>query len=178
MTRALLHPTVLLALFVPGLSYVEPGLLLVRRPRAKSASGGRGMMHSAPPSPLLATAPRAKPSMEIDAGRDSTFVESLTRLGAAGALSLAVETLGFWLFVMGPCASFMFHRETGDWIPGDREAARQFAQIFATVWVFCRIPPVEGARWALVFALAPWLQDHVIEPRRGAETRTADDKAR
>lgn len=173
MTRALLIPTLLLALFVPGLSYVEPGLLLVRRPRAKSASGGGGMMHSAPPSPLLATPPRAKPSLEV-AGRDSTFVESLTRLGAAGALSLAVETLGFWLLVMGPCASFMFHRETGDWIPGDREAARQFAQIFATVWVFCRIPPVEGARWALVFALAPWLQDHVIEPR---QAETADDKA-
>ena len=64
------------------------------------------------------------------------------------ALSLVVETVGFWLFVMGPAAAFMFHRETGDWVPGDREAARQFAQFFASVWVFCRIPPVEGARWA------------------------------
>ena len=166
MTRAPLLSALLLALargHPARLSFVEPGL--VRTRKGTRASGGRGivLLRAAPST----TAPRAKPSsVEVDAGSSSgsssSFVESVTRLGAAGALSLVVETVGFWLFVMGPAAAFMFHRETGDWVPGDREAARQFAQFFASVWVFCRIPPVEGARWALVFALAPWLQDHVI----------------
>ena len=92
------------------------------------------------------------------------IVEGLKKYGFAGLLAVVIDTVVFWIFLMIPSTAFLFHRTTGVWIPGRADTA-VVSKIFGGVWLFCRLPPVEAARWAWKVWLVRWLG------KRGDEER-------
>ena len=91
--------------------------------------------------------------------------EKTTELGKAGALSLLVESLLFYILFLLPVCSFIFQRETGTFLPdmANPEAVAEFTKTFGSCWLMARFPPVDAARWAWVFWMTPWFADRLDE---------------
>lgn len=92
--------------------------------------------------------------------------------GKAGLLSLVAETVVFWIAILIPASLFIFHQQTGTWAPdtSDPESWTAFTTILGSCYVFCKIPPIEAARWAWVIAWTPWMAENVL-----GETPETDD---
>lgn len=90
-------------------------------------------------------------------------LDAARKYGAAGLVSLVVETVIFWLVFILPASAFIFHQSSGAWVPelDDADAIAAFWSGAGGVWLFCKIPPIEAARWAWVFAMTPWVQKNV-----------------
>jgi hypothetical protein len=84
--------------------------------------------------------------------------------GRAAFASLVAETVLFWIVFLIPAAVFLYHQNTGIWMPdrSDPEAWASFMSILGGCYVFCKIPPIEAARWAWVFAWTPWFQEKLF----------------
>lgn len=91
--------------------------------------------------------------------------------GKAGLISLVVETVLFWILFLLPTASYLFHQQTGIWVPvrSDSTQWALFTQLFTTCYIFCKMPPIEAARWAWVLAMIPWIGENVLGGTSGAE---------
>ena len=91
--------------------------------------------------------------------------------GKAGALSLVAETVVFWVAILIPASLVVFHQQTGAWVPdqSDPESWAAFTAILGSVYVFCKIPPIEAARWAWVIAWTPWMAENVLGEKPQAD---------
>ena len=63
-------------------------------------------------------------------------------------------------------ACFLYHRSHGAWAPdvADAKSCGDFTSIVVQAYIFCKIPPIEAARWAWVFAMTPWIADQLNQP--------------
>ena len=84
--------------------------------------------------------------------------------GKAGVLSLVAETVVFWIVILIPASLAVYHQQTGAWAPdqSDPESWAAFTAILGSCYVFCKIPPIEAARWAWVIAWTPWMAENVL----------------
>ena len=83
--------------------------------------------------------------------------------GKAGAIALVAETVLFWLCLLIPASLFTHHQQSGSWNPQlDPESWARFTSILSGCYVFCKIPPIEAARWAWVFAWTPWIAENIL----------------
>ena len=65
----------------------------------------------------------------------ATVSSMARRYGAAGALSLVIETVIFWLVFILPATAFMFHQSSGMWIPHGATAVSSFWSAAGGVWL-------------------------------------------
>jgi len=91
--------------------------------------------------------------------------EKVSSQGRAGLISLVVETVLFWLIFLLPAALFLFHEQTGCWMPDrtDPTMWAAFTRTLSACYVFCKMPPIEAARWAWVFAMTPWISENLVD---------------
>jgi len=91
--------------------------------------------------------------------------EQISSQGRAGLISLVVETVLFWLIFLLPAALFLFHEQTGCWMPDKTDPTMwaDFTRILSACYVFCKMPPIEAARWAWVFAMTPWISENLVD---------------
>lgn len=91
--------------------------------------------------------------------------------GKAGVLSLVAETVVFWIAILIPASLFLYHQQTGLWAPdsGDPESWAAFTTILGSCYVFCKIPPIEAARWAWVLAWTPWMAENLLGESPGSD---------
>jgi hypothetical protein len=99
--------------------------------------------------------------------------------GKAGALSLVAETVVFWVAILIPASLVVFHQQTGAWAPdqSDPESWAAFTAILGSCYVFCKIPPIEAARWAWVIAWTPWMAENVLGEKPQADTKDVSAQA-
>jgi len=118
--------------------------------------------HRQQPSPLPA------PTFSVRLPWLDNLREQMVSQGQAGFLSLVVETILFWLMFLLPAAAFLYHEQVGTWVPSysDPEEWTTFTSILGTCYVFCKMPPIEAARWAWVFAMTPWIAENVVGDTR------------
>ena len=56
--------------------------------------------------------------------------------------------------------------------------ARNLAALqLGSCYVFCKIPPIEAARWAWVFAWTPWIAENALGDKPEPDDISADGKA-
>ena len=56
--------------------------------------------------------------------------------------------------------------------------ARNLAGLqLGSCYVFCKIPPIEAARWAWVFAWTPWIAENVLGDKPEPDEYSADGEA-
>jgi hypothetical protein len=99
------------------------------------------------------------------------LLQKLQGNGRAAFASLVAETVVFWIVFLIPAAVFIYHQNTGIWMPdrSDPEAWASFMSIIGGCYMFCKIPPIEAARWAWVFAWTPWFQENFFSNEAEAE---------
>merc|ERR1712048_1121362 len=100
--------------------------------------------------------------------------DQVKKYGAAGFVSVVVESVLYWVFILIPAAAYMYHTNTGTvdapWLPtmSDPDSVREFGKLLGGAYLFSKIPPIEAARWAWAFAMAPWFEKH-LQPVLGNE---------
>jgi hypothetical protein len=108
------------------------------------------------------------PAVEKAQGQDDEpWYENLRRKvqsqGQAGFIALLAETVVFWVACLIPAALIIWHEQSGSWNPNsDPESWATFMATLGSCYVFCKIPPIEAARWAWVFAWTPWIAENVL----------------
>eukprot|EP00747_Dinoflagellata_sp_TGD_P196418 gnl/TRDRNA2_/TRDRNA2_66449_c0_seq1.p1 gnl/TRDRNA2_/TRDRNA2_66449_c0~~gnl/TRDRNA2_/TRDRNA2_66449_c0_seq1.p1 ORF type:complete len:318 (-),score=33.96 gnl/TRDRNA2_/TRDRNA2_66449_c0_seq1:88-1041(-) len=94
-------------------------------------------------------------------------LSSVSKYGVAGILSLVVEQVVVWFFIILPVTSYIFHTSFGvgggPWLPslGDPESLAEFGKVLGGVWVGSKFPPFEAARWAWIISMVPWFQERL-----------------
>ena len=70
-----------------------------------------------------------------------------------------------------PASAYLFHQQSGGWLPqpDDTESVAAFTTILGANYLFCKVPPIEAARWAWVFWATPWFAEHVTGEQAGSE---------
>jgi hypothetical protein len=99
-------------------------------------------------------------------GMFSDLGGKIKQYGAAGFISLVVESVAYWVAIIIPASAFMYHRGYGAgeaWLPalGDPESVAEFGKLLGATYVFSKIPPIEAARWAWAIAMIPWFQERL-----------------
>lgn len=92
---------------------------------------------------------------------------TLKQYGAAGFVSVLVESVLYWIFIIVPVSAYMYHEgpgaSGGAWLPtlSDPESVAEFGKMLGGTYLFSKIPPIEAARWAWAFAMIPWFQERM-----------------
>jgi hypothetical protein len=94
-------------------------------------------------------------------------VSAVKQYGVAGFVSVVVESVLYWLFILVPASAYMYHAGPGAideaWLPtlSDPESVAEFGKLIGGAYVFSKIPPIEAARWAWAAAMVPWFQERL-----------------
>lgn len=96
------------------------------------------------------------------------FRETVKKYGVAGVLALAVEVVAFNIFILLPATLFVFHQQSGLFIPTPATSGK-FYGAFASVYLFCKFPPIEAARFAFAFKIIPWVETKMPEEWRSID---------
>jgi hypothetical protein len=93
--------------------------------------------------------------------------------GAAGVVSVVVESVLYWALILFPASAYMYHNGAGagSWLPtpSDPDAVAEFGKLLASAYIFSKIPPIEAGRWAWAIAMIPWFQDRLPSSWTSAE---------
>ena len=91
--------------------------------------------------------------------------EKVLELGPAGAISLLVETILFWVIFLLPATSYLYHQQTpdGSWLPNfsDTEQVKSYGSVLGGAYVFSKLPPIEVFRWTWAIAMTPMIAERM-----------------
>ena len=82
--------------------------------------------------------------------------------GIAGIVALLIEVVAFNIFILLPATFVLFHQRLGQWMPTPTTTS-DFWGAFGAVYIFCKFPPIEAARFAFAFRIIPWVAKHLPE---------------
>lgn len=91
--------------------------------------------------------------------------ETVKKYGVAGVLALAVEVMAFNFLVILPAAVVLFHQQSGLYIPTPATSGKFYGAL-GSVYLFCKLPPIEVARLAFTFKIVPWVERKMPEDWR------------
>ena len=81
--------------------------------------------------------------------------------GMAGVVAILFDVVFFNLLVVVPVSLVIFHQQSGIFIPTPATSSK-FTATLGSVYLFCKFPPIEAFRIALLFKLIPWINRAVL----------------
>lgn len=94
--------------------------------------------------------------------------ETVKKYGVAGVLALVAEVMAFNFLILLPSAIFLFHQQSGLFIPTPATSGKFYGAL-GSVYLFCKLPPIEVARLAFTFKIIPWVERTMPEEWRNID---------